>query len=138
MHEFQLEMIIHLSNYKEALPVKIGAFKAAVGAVGRTPCSYLWWCLVDAESLGTHSTYCAGWRLLFPPVQGKCLFSVLFFFFPQVGEEVGLPSAFFSLIVEFDTLEARNSVSFTVPLLTAIPQPYSHSFPTHCCSTDTS
>lgn len=60
--------------------------------------------------------------------------SFFFFFFPRVGEEVGLPSAVFSLIVEFDTLEARNSVSF----LTAIPQPYSHSFPTHCCSTDTS
>lgn len=33
MHEFQLEIIIHLSNYREALAVKTGAFKTVVGAV---------------------------------------------------------------------------------------------------------
>lgn len=138
MYEFRLEMIIHLSNYKEALPVKTSAFKAVVGAVGRTPCSYLWRYLVDAESLGAHSACCASWRLLFPPVQGKCHFFVPFFFFFWSGRGGGGASCSFSLIVAFDTLEARKSVSFAVPLLTAISQPLPHSLPTHHCFTGTS
>lgn len=41
------------------MPVKTVAFKAVVDAVGRTLCSYLWWCLADAEGLGAHSACCA-------------------------------------------------------------------------------
>lgn len=57
-----------------------------MGTVGGMPtATYLWWCLVDAESLRAHATYCArdshrrlhSWNLLYlllPPVQGSCLY----------------------------------------------------------------
>lgn len=102
--------------------MKTGAFEAAVGAVGRTLCSYLLWCWVDAESLEV--TFSSRTRQMS-------------FFFWSRGTG-GMPPAVFSLIVEFYILEGRKSISFAFSLLTGISQPYPHSPPTDCCFTGTS
>lgn len=102
-------------------------------AVGRTPCSCLWWCLVDAESLGAHSACCDSWRLLLSSWTRKMGFSFSFLFF-RVGKRWRCLLQFF-WIVEFYTLEARTSVYIAVPLLTALSQTYSHCLTMSCCFT---